>query len=62
MVRNMWVTHGMMRAMCQATKREVRVSRRRKAIPTIGLGGGEKQRDEKRERKRGRRRRRERKI
>ena len=23
MIRDMWVTHGMMRAMCQATKREI---------------------------------------
>ena len=26
MVKDMWVTHGMRRAMCQATKRELRVS------------------------------------
>ena len=25
-VKDMWVTHGMRRAMCQATKRELRVS------------------------------------
>ena len=51
MVRNMWVTHGMMRAICQAKKRVVRVSGRRKAIPPASLGGGEK----KREKERGRR-------
>ena len=49
MVRNMWVTHGMMRAMCQATKREVRVSGRKTTIPPVGLGGGEKKRDNERE-------------
>ena len=32
MIRDMWVTHGMMRAMCQATKREISESGGRKSM------------------------------
>ena len=66
MVKDMWVTHGMMSAMCQATKREMTVSEKGEEISPVGLGDGEKQKEEKRERKgeneRKRRGRRERKI
>ena len=48
MVKNMWVTHGMMRAKCQATKREMRVSGKGEEISPAGLGGGVKQKDERR--------------
>ena len=51
MVKDMWVTHGMRRAMCQSIKREMRVSGRGEEISPAGLGGGEKHKEEKRERK-----------
>ena len=41
--------HGMMRAMCQSTKSEMRMSGKGKEISPVGLGGGEKQKEENRE-------------
>ena len=48
MVKDVWVTHGMMKAMCQAIKREMRVSGKGEEISPAGLGGREKQKDERR--------------
>ena len=59
MVKDMWVTHGMIRAMCQAIKREMRVSEKGEEISPVGLGSGEKQKEEKREREREKMRERE---
>ena len=36
----MWVTHGMMRAMCQATKKEI-------SVGGGGIGGGKKREERK---------------
>ena len=32
MIKDIWVTHGMMRAMCQAIKREISLSEGRKLV------------------------------
>ena len=50
MVRNMWVTHGMMRAMCKATKKEVRVSGGEKQY-LLQVLVGERNKEKKREKK-----------
>ena len=60
MVRNMWVTHGMMRAMCKATKKEVRVSGGEKQY-LLQVLAEERNKEKKREKKkRGTRKERER--
>ena len=44
MIRDMWVTHGMIRTMCQATKREISESRGER------ISGGKTKRRKKRKR------------
>ena len=58
MVRNMWVTHGMMRAMCKATKKEVRVSGGEKQYLLQVLVGKETKRRKERKKERNKERKR----
>ena len=63
MIRDMWVTHDMMRAMCQATKRKISESGGRESVEEkmeeIKKERKREREDGKRERKRKRERERE---